>query len=103
MGIQISIDDYGTGNATLDYLKTFPCDEVKIDRKFVTHVTIDADDRLMVDPPSRWPIAEPPRDCRGIEDRDARFAAPAGLRHRSGIPPRPSCEISRPYFRGVPF
>jgi EAL domain-containing protein (putative c-di-GMP-specific phosphodiesterase class I)/CHASE2 domain-containing sensor protein len=71
MGIQISIDDYGTGNATLDYLKSFPCDEVKIDRKFVTHVTTDADDRLMVESTialahrlNRRVIAE------GIEDRE---------------------------------
>jgi EAL domain-containing protein (putative c-di-GMP-specific phosphodiesterase class I) len=49
MGIQISIDDYGTGNATLDYLKSFPCDEVKIDRKFVTNLTSNASDRLMVE------------------------------------------------------
>lgn len=35
MGIAISMDDYGTGQSTLSYLKRLPLSELKIDRSFV--------------------------------------------------------------------
>lgn len=49
IGIRISIDDYGMGNATLDYLKTIPWDEVKLDRQFISDITHNASDRHMVE------------------------------------------------------
>jgi EAL domain-containing protein (putative c-di-GMP-specific phosphodiesterase class I)/CHASE2 domain-containing sensor protein len=48
-GIRVSIDDYGTGNATLEYLKLLPSDEVKIDRQFVANVASDELDRILVE------------------------------------------------------
>ncbi len=48
LGIHISIDDYGTGNATMDYLKLLPSDEVKIDKSFVGSLDTSRDDRIMV-------------------------------------------------------
>jgi diguanylate cyclase len=35
MGVLVSIDDYGTGHSTLEYLAKINADEVKIDRNFV--------------------------------------------------------------------
>jgi len=37
-GMRISVDDYGTGHATLDYLRTLFSDEVKLDRSFVANI-----------------------------------------------------------------
>jgi EAL domain-containing protein (putative c-di-GMP-specific phosphodiesterase class I) len=48
LGIELSIDDYGTGNATLEYLRSVPCQEIKIDRRFVSGITGNTSDRLLV-------------------------------------------------------
>ena len=47
-GVRISIDDYGTGRATLAYLKAFPADEVKIDKSFVTNMLSTVSDQILV-------------------------------------------------------
>ena len=41
LGLQIAVDDYGTGYCALAYLRDLPIDELKIDRSFVAHVTTD--------------------------------------------------------------
>jgi EAL domain-containing protein (putative c-di-GMP-specific phosphodiesterase class I)/GGDEF domain-containing protein len=46
--VQLSIDDYGTGQSTLTYLKKLPVDELKIDKSFVTSIASNAGDRIMV-------------------------------------------------------
>ena len=48
LGIQIAIDDYGTGLSTLDYLKKVPANEIKIDQSFVKGMVDNRSDRLMV-------------------------------------------------------
>lgn len=48
LGVAISIDDYGTGLSTLDYLKKIPAAEIKIDQSFVKGVVDNRSDRLMV-------------------------------------------------------
>lgn len=47
-GLQISMDDYGTGQSTLNYLKLLPLTELKIDRSFVQHAHIDKGDAMLV-------------------------------------------------------
>jgi EAL domain-containing protein (putative c-di-GMP-specific phosphodiesterase class I) len=48
LGIAISIDDYGTGLSTLDYLKKIPAGEIKIDQSFVKAMCDNRSDRVMV-------------------------------------------------------
>ncbi|GAB3400046.1 EAL domain-containing protein [Massilia agilis] len=38
LGIKLSIDDYGVGQASLAYLKLLPVNELKLDRSFVTAI-----------------------------------------------------------------
>lgn len=49
LGIQLSIDDYGTGNATLEYMRSVPCQEVKIDRRFIVGLGNNQNDMLLVE------------------------------------------------------
>lgn len=37
-GVKLSIDDYGSGQASLAYVKTLPVNELKIDRVFITDI-----------------------------------------------------------------
>lgn len=48
LGVAISIDDYGTGNASLGYLKRLEIDELKIDRSFVSNIGADNHDLIIV-------------------------------------------------------
>ena len=48
LGIALSMDDYGTGQSTLTYLKQLPLNELKIDRSFVQHAHVDRDDGVLV-------------------------------------------------------
>ena len=48
LGVEISIDDYGTGLSTLDYLKKVPANEIKIDQSFVKGMLENRSDRVMV-------------------------------------------------------
>ena len=71
LGINIAIDDYGTGLSTLDYLKKIPANEIKIDQSFVKGIVDNRSDRLMVQSTinlahslGRKVVAE------GVEERD---------------------------------
>jgi diguanylate cyclase (GGDEF)-like protein len=48
LGVRLSLDDFGTGQASLAYLKQLPLDQVKIDRAFVTRMDDDDGDAVIV-------------------------------------------------------
>ncbi|MEO5640316.1 MAG: EAL domain-containing protein [Sphingomicrobium sp.] len=71
LGVKISIDDYGTGLSTLDYLKKVPAAEIKIDQSFIKSLRDNRSDRVMVQSTialahslGRIVVAE------GVEDRE---------------------------------
>jgi diguanylate cyclase (GGDEF)-like protein len=48
MGLSLSIDDFGTGQASLTYLKELPVEKLKIDQSFVQDIVTNPDDQLIV-------------------------------------------------------
>lgn len=48
LGIQISIDDFGTGFSSLYYLKKFPIHKLKISQHFVHGIVTDQNDKVIV-------------------------------------------------------
>ncbi|MFW2373992.1 MAG: putative bifunctional diguanylate cyclase/phosphodiesterase [Gammaproteobacteria bacterium] len=48
MGVQLSIDDFGIGFSSLQYLKKLPVNELKIDKSFVIDMLVDDNDAVIV-------------------------------------------------------
>lgn len=48
-GIEVSIDDFGTGFSSLSYLKAFDIDYLKIDRSFISNLTNNTTDHALVE------------------------------------------------------
>ncbi|CAG9179829.1 bifunctional diguanylate cyclase/phosphodiesterase [Cupriavidus respiraculi] len=47
-GVTLTCDDFGTGYASLSFLKSFPVDRIKIDQSFIRNVTSNAVDAAIV-------------------------------------------------------
>ncbi|MDQ2892245.1 MAG: EAL domain-containing protein [Pseudomonadota bacterium] len=93
LGIAISMDDYGTGQSTLAYLKQLPLSELKIDRLFVQHAHRNRGDAVMVRSTVEMAHALGLKVvAEGIEDADA-----LGFLRSIG------CDMAQGYFIGKPM
>ncbi|WP_157619463.1 EAL domain-containing response regulator [Psychromonas aquimarina] len=48
IGVQVSLDDFGTGFSSLSYLKSIQANRIKIDRSFITDLAVNTDDEVIV-------------------------------------------------------
>ena len=48
LGFKLVIDDFGAGHSSLQYLRNFPIDKLKIDRIFVRQLVADSSDALII-------------------------------------------------------
>ena len=49
IGCTLSIDDFGTGHSSLDYVKKIPATYIKIDQTFVTNIGLNPEDEAILD------------------------------------------------------
>src|SRR5262249_21532807 len=48
MGLKLSIDDFGTGQSSLNYLKRFSVDAIRLDHSFVRDMSMDPKEESVV-------------------------------------------------------
>lgn len=49
IGVQIVLDDFGTGNSSLNYLKYIPIDRLKIDKSFIKNISTSRSDEVIIE------------------------------------------------------
>ena len=87
LGFELAIDDFGAGHASLQYLRNFPIDKIKIDQIFVRQL-VDGLERCGDHPRHHLAGPQPQARTGGGGDRDrraARYPARAGLHDRAGL------------------
>ena len=96
LGVQIVMDDFGIGYSSLNYLRLFPFDKIKIDRSFIN----EEDDLSLAIVQAVTNLARVlmvPATAEGIETREQlEFVRAAGCTEFQGYlfsPPKPTAEI----------
>ena len=86
-GHRIAIDDFGSGYSSLDYLRRYSADRIKIAQSFTADIGISSGSGVIVKAALESRARTGDRGgCRGCGDRRAaRVAGSLGLPHRAGI------------------
>ena len=99
LGIQIVMDDFGIGYSSLNYLRLFPFDKIKIDRSFVNDLS-NGDDLSLAIVQAVTRLAKVlgvPTTAEGIEtEEQLELVRAAGCIEFQGYlfsKPRPAAEI----------
>jgi diguanylate cyclase (GGDEF)-like protein/PAS domain S-box-containing protein len=105
LGVHIAFDDFGTGYASMTYLKKFKLDRLKIDQSFVRDLRTDSNDAAIVGcTVSLGKLLGLSIIAEGIEDADtADFLAGMGCEEGQGYwfgPPMPAAEFERRFLAG---
>ena len=91
-GLQVSIDDYGTGFSSLAYLRDLPVQELKMDRSFISDIATDERSQMIVRTTTQMARALGLRlVAEGVEDQEA-----AGLLLPLGVDVLQGYHIGRP-------
>lgn len=48
LGLELTLDDFGTGNSSISYLKTLPIDRIKIDKSFINNINLNTSDEAII-------------------------------------------------------
>jgi diguanylate cyclase (GGDEF)-like protein/PAS domain S-box-containing protein len=101
LGVQIVMDDFGIGYSSLNYLRSFQFDKIKIDRSFVNDLSSGSELSLaIVQAVARLAsVLKVPATAEGIETKDQlELVRAAGCTEFQGYlfsPPKPAEEIAR--------
>jgi EAL domain-containing protein (putative c-di-GMP-specific phosphodiesterase class I) len=92
LGVRVVFDDFGTGYASLSYLKKFPLDGLKIDRSFVLELHADSDDAAIVS------------STVGLSKKLGLSVIAEGIEDRATVDVKSmGCEEGQGYFFGRPM
>jgi diguanylate cyclase (GGDEF)-like protein/PAS domain S-box-containing protein len=93
LGVRVVFDDFGTGYASLSYLKKFPLDGLKIDKSFVFELLTDSDDAAIVN------------STVGLSKQLGLSVIAEGIENRAGadLLLTMGCEEGQGYFFGKPM
>jgi EAL domain-containing protein (putative c-di-GMP-specific phosphodiesterase class I) len=101
LGVQIVMDDFGIGYSSLNYLRSFQFDKIKIDRSFVNDLSGGSELSLaIVQAVARLAnVLKVPATAEGIETKEQlKLVQAAGCTEFQGYlfsPPQPANEITR--------
>lgn len=48
-GVHITLDDFGTGNSSINYLRSIPLDRLKIDKSFIENINTSSNDEVIIE------------------------------------------------------
>jgi diguanylate cyclase (GGDEF)-like protein/PAS domain S-box-containing protein len=92
LGIRVAIDDFGSGQATMAYLRRIPADVLKIDKSYITNMTVDKNDAAIV------------RSTIGLAHELGLYVIGGGIEDRATLRLLRAygCDLGQGYFLGRP-